>query len=299
MYLTEQVSLTVYAIVYPLVILVFAAFYWSMPAGGGLVGPGGTAVGGFWTALYFSVTTITTVCYGDIVPTGVARTFACAEAFLGLVFMGIMLTKATSARLSYHVLRLFGAYAESRLEEYSSQLQSVEARLRDLGPEIQKAFPETPTSAAPSARAEFLKSFGEAIGSLHSFSGNFCGYLRTELDEGFFFADAPTNVLVRTSEGVQRTVIVLSQVFIALSPQARIVALDESNLRRVNRLLNDWRDVSGEIVKRSKNSELKKSFRGIGDVCAQLAGSFVSVPPARKEIQPDQVLPTEAEQKLQ
>lgn len=41
-------------------------------------------------ALYFSITTLTTVGYGDIVPVGVFRYFAIIEIFMGVIYIGTM-----------------------------------------------------------------------------------------------------------------------------------------------------------------------------------------------------------------
>ena len=41
---------------------------------------------GKWDALYFSIITWTTTGYGDLVPVGASRWFACSEALLGTLF---------------------------------------------------------------------------------------------------------------------------------------------------------------------------------------------------------------------
>lgn len=299
-YAIEDVSLTFYSSLYLAVIFIFAEAYLYMPDGNGLLptiigGQDKTPIG-FSGALYFSATTITTVCYGDIDPIGFSRALAAFEALLGLTFFGIMLAKITSMRLSYHVLRLFGSYAENRLDQFCLTSQKVETHLRRLSPEITKAFPDTP-GTIPVAQDVFLESFGEAIGSLHLFSGSFCQYLSTELDEGFFFADAPKHALIRSAEDVQRAIYVLTQLFIALSPQARIVVLDDINLRRVTELLYRWKQVSERIINQSKNAELKNSFKSISDMCSGLLESFFSVP-ASKQVQPGQDFQKENEQKI-
>jgi uncharacterized membrane protein YhaH (DUF805 family) len=51
-----------------------------------------------WDALYFSIITWTTTGYGDLVPIGTSRWFACSEALLGTVFHGIVL-----ASVIYHL----------------------------------------------------------------------------------------------------------------------------------------------------------------------------------------------------
>lgn len=45
----------------------------------------------FWSALYFSVVSITTLGFGDMFPvSGIARVLVCAECILGLIFHGTL-----------------------------------------------------------------------------------------------------------------------------------------------------------------------------------------------------------------
>ncbi len=58
------------------IMLVFAVVFWIK----------GAVSGGFWTALYFSIITFTTVGYGDVIPV-THRMLAAAEAFIGAFMM--------------------------------------------------------------------------------------------------------------------------------------------------------------------------------------------------------------------
>jgi len=49
-----------------------------------LEGPDGAVGDDYWTCLYFSIVTFTSLGYGDICPRGVARVLACSEALLGV-----------------------------------------------------------------------------------------------------------------------------------------------------------------------------------------------------------------------
>jgi hypothetical protein len=84
-------------------VLAFAALYWIAGAGrwGGLEA-GGRAIASPWdrlaTAVYFSFITATSVGYGDVVPTGVLRVLAIAEAAAGLLVFGFVISKFVSRR---------------------------------------------------------------------------------------------------------------------------------------------------------------------------------------------------------
>jgi len=286
-YAIDGVPLYVYVFLYAAAILVFGELYSLCPAANGLVASGTPPQAvGFWTAMYFSATTITTLCYGDVDPIGWSRLIASLEGLVGLSFFGIILTKATSGRLSYHVGRLFSAHAESRLEQFCLQCRKNESDLKQLAKLVTKAFPETP-NAIPVSQDEFLKTFGEAISSLHLFSENFCRYLDDETDGDFFLADAPQHALVKSGEDVQRTFYVLTQIFIALSPTARIAVLDEINLKRVTEMLTQWKLVGIKVSKQAKHSGLKTCFQTVGNMSASLSDNLFSAPIGRSP-QPDQ-----------
>ena len=53
----------------------------------------------FWSALYFSVVSITTLGFGDVFPVSeIARVLVCTECILGLIFMGIFLNDISAAQ---------------------------------------------------------------------------------------------------------------------------------------------------------------------------------------------------------
>jgi hypothetical protein len=269
-----------------------AAYYWLTPSPNGLVQGGikdlPITLGG---ALYFSVVTICTVGYGDVVPVGFARVLACCEALFGIGMVGVILAKVTSARLSYHVLRLFGSDAQNRLEGFCAQFERLESELTRLSPQVADAFQETPGGARTGAQANFLSAFAGTIGSFHSSSLSFCRYLKDELNEGFFFSDAPVAALIRAGDSVDQALYVLTQLVIALGPQARIVVLDRVNRRRIVEALENWRDLGEKINGRARDGEMKRSFSGVAEKCTRLADSFFNVPPVPEEsTQPDQAL---------
>src|SRR6266446_913289 len=56
--------------------------------------------------LYFSFVTQTTIGYGDLLPLGFSRLFACLQAGAGVVSTGLLIAKITTASISrYNLLR--------------------------------------------------------------------------------------------------------------------------------------------------------------------------------------------------
>lgn len=79
-------------------IVIFAAAYCQL----GLVSAtDGSPVSDRRTALYFSVITLTTVGYGDIVPSAAARPLVCVEALCGFVVFGVLVSLVITTFMDY------------------------------------------------------------------------------------------------------------------------------------------------------------------------------------------------------
>ncbi len=271
--LIERVPLSYYVTVYAVVVGAFGfAFYWLTPSPNGLLQSGASATVSFGTALYFSLITVTTVGYGDVVPIGFARILACFEALFGLTMMGLILAKVSSGRTSYHVLRLFGSDAESRLEAFSAEFDAIEAELSRLGARVLEAFPDTPGGTAPPTQGDVSAAFAAVVRSFHSSTSKLCRYLTDEMNVGYFFSDAPAVALTRTGEALDQAVFVLGQVIIGLGPQARIVLLERASRRQIAEALNRCREVFPEVA--SRKACRKRS--GMRDMWSTVALNFVT-----------------------
>ena len=111
-------------------ILLSGFAYWL----GALIGEhglleGGRPVGadphGFASALYFSFVTGTSVGYGDIVPVGVARVIAVAEATTALLVFGAVVAKFVSHRQEELVSEIHRVTFEERLDRVVTNLHTV------------------------------------------------------------------------------------------------------------------------------------------------------------------------------
>ena len=116
---------------------VCALIYWLMSASsmGGLREGGRRIDGdahGFLTALYFSFVTATSVGFGDVVPLGTVRAVAIAEAVLGLLVFGAVVSKLVSRRQEQVVSEIHRIAFEDRLERVQTDLHFVLMELQSI-----------------------------------------------------------------------------------------------------------------------------------------------------------------------
>lgn len=118
-------------------ILLSALAYWL----GALVGehglveagrPVGADLSGFASALYFSFVTATSIGYGDIVPVGIARVLAVAEAISALLIFGAVVAKFVSHRQEELVSEIHRVTFEERLDRVETNLHMVISELLSL-----------------------------------------------------------------------------------------------------------------------------------------------------------------------
>ena len=99
----------------------------SLLAGGSGIAADGK---GLLSALYFSAVTATSVGYGDIVPTGVARLLAVAESMAGLILFGCVVSKFVSRRQEQLIDDIHHIAFEERLGRVRTNLLLVRAELQ-------------------------------------------------------------------------------------------------------------------------------------------------------------------------
>lgn len=84
------------------------------------------------TALYFSFVTATSVGFGDVVPLGVGRALAVAEAAAGLLIFGAVVSKLVSRRQEQVVTEIHRIAFEDRLERVQTDLHLVLSELQAI-----------------------------------------------------------------------------------------------------------------------------------------------------------------------
>jgi rhodanese-related sulfurtransferase len=87
--------------------------------------PVGSDLKGFGTALYFSFVTATSIGYGDILPVGIARVVAVAEAISALLIFGAVVAKFVSHRQDELVSEIHRITFEERLDRVQTNLHMV------------------------------------------------------------------------------------------------------------------------------------------------------------------------------
>jgi hypothetical protein len=115
--------------------LVFAVAYWAA----GLVHHSGLyeegrrldgSLHGLVSALYFSFVTVTSVGYGDVLPRGIARVMAVAEAISGLLIFGAVISKFVSRRQDQVVAEIHQITFEERMDRIQTNLLMVLSELQ-------------------------------------------------------------------------------------------------------------------------------------------------------------------------
>jgi ion channel len=85
---------------------------------------------GLFSALYFSAVTATSVGYGDILPTGVARLLAIVESAAGLLIFGVLISKFVSRRQEEVLAEIHRIAFEDRLGRLRTNLHLVRTELQ-------------------------------------------------------------------------------------------------------------------------------------------------------------------------
>lgn len=124
-------------IAWMVMILLCGIGYWlgALEGDRGLI-EGGTPLGadlhGFGSAVYFSFVTATSIGYGDIVPVGLARVVAVAEAISALLIFGAVIAKFVSHRQDELMIEIHRTTFEERLDRVQSNLHIVISELLSI-----------------------------------------------------------------------------------------------------------------------------------------------------------------------
>lgn len=91
----------------------------------------------FFSCTYFSIVTISSLGYGDILPFGLCRFLACAEVLIGFLFFGIIVGKLSTAKQEYWLKRVYNATSIQNIRGFSATISNSLESHQNLQKEIQ------------------------------------------------------------------------------------------------------------------------------------------------------------------
>jgi len=281
-FLIEDVRLVTYLLIYCLVTILLSILYLVLTPYGHGLGNNAHILDNvtFYDSLYFSVVTVSSLGYGDIVPIGFSKFIASAEVLFGLASLGIIIAKVTSRRLSHHVLRLYSTDAQKKLEEYSISFEQIHESLSQSMKDLGRAYQRTPDGVvqAHDMKNLALSYFRNLLSTFQVKSEGLSVYLSYEAQQGDFFNFAPVEAIRRLANSLDKGLLILGQLVISLSPEARVDILDGSNRQRIAEILDYQRIISNNAVKYTKNDEVKNDFIRITETCNKVPESYFAVP---------------------
>jgi hypothetical protein len=290
LYLIEDVPLAAYVSGFVFVVLAFGFAYAALtPHGHGLAANGQSLEKAtFMQGSYFSVVTVSSLGYGDMHPVGASKVLACLEVLFGLLVMGIMIAKATSRRLSYHVSRLFSSDAHKRLDDFASDFAKSAAALGNIAPQLAGAYPIGPNKKSPIGRDAFLGTFHDVVGMFTSQCSSLSEYWVYETSQGKYFSIAPTSAVRRVGEELDSAFMRLVQLIISLPPEARADALTRHTRQQISDSISCIGPLCKVVQDQTEDGLTSKLFARIEETVSRVPSSYFTT---AQDSQPDQAVP--------
>jgi hypothetical protein len=288
-FIIDDVGITNYFMTFFLVVIIWGFFYFVLtPCGHGL-----GQSGKFLQGLYFSAVTVSSLGYGDLQPLGFSKVLACLEVFFGLAFMGILIAKITSRRLSYHVQRLFSSDAQKRLDEFAIRFETLNKEILATTQALGKLYQTTPARANSTVRDEHktLERFRRSTDALHENSAGLAEYLSYEVSQGGYFKIAPVDAIRRVASSVDQGLFNLGQLILSLSPEAKTKTLDQINRQRITNSIKFYYGICDMIDNNSSDNHAVNCSIHIRQTCKSVFEAYFSTPSLLPRTdQPDQKL---------
>ncbi|MDD5326820.1 MAG: potassium channel family protein [Phycisphaerae bacterium] len=291
-YLIEDVPLYYYGIIFVCGVFILGVIYFFLTPYSNGVGTDNMPLQNltFWNAQYFSVVTVSSLGYGDMHPMGFSKILACLEVLSGLVLMGIILAKTTSARISYHVVRLFSSETQKRMEGFANEFEILEGKLRQVISSIGE-IQGIPGEQSSKNQSQIIEKCTKAITNFYSHSSAMAEYLSYEVDHCKFFAIAPVDSIKRTADAIDQAIHLLGQVIISTTTEVRGLLLNAVNRRKLLSIIEEHKRIVRVVHDNCTNHEIQQKFSRILTICNSFPESFYAVPVSVSEkMQPDQKL---------
>ncbi len=289
-YLIEEVSLGAYLLVFAVVVAGCGWLYSFLTAHGHGVNASPL---GFLDGVFFSIVTVTSLGYGDLYPVGFSRVIAGAEVLFGLAFMGIMIAKVTSRRLSYHVQRLFVSDAQQRLDDFEERFASMRVPLIEVTKLLGDIYLRTPEPRPPGTeRTEVLARFRSSIGALHVWSLALRKYFSFEVEQDAYFRIVPEDSVRRVGETLDEVLYRLGLLIVSLPAEAKPEVIDRTSRKQIWEALIALKDAADIVQGQCPDQETIQCFGRVQDTCETVRSSHFATPtPDVAPGPPDQVAP--------
>lgn len=289
-YLVEDVSMIRYIVVFIVVVNVFGiAYYLLTPIEHG-IGQNLKPISDvtFFTGIYFSVVTISSLGYGHMHPMGFSKALACLEVLFGLAVIGIMIAKVTSHRLSHHVSRLFASDAQKRLENIATKFQAFKENLNDIMLDLVNAYQGVPGQASPPAvnRSEILSKFRRIISDLNTECVTLRDYFSSEIKQGKYFQSVPVTAVTQVGNAIDDAFLNLGQIIEIVPSPSKLEIFDSINRQMIFEALNSQKKACDLVTVHATDEGTLDTFQRVKGTCERLPTSYFAVP---EESQPDQV----------
>ena len=287
-FLVEKVSLSYYMLIFVVSVAVFAGAYTYLTPLGHGVGQNLTPISQitFFEGVYFSVITISSLGYGDMHPVGISKVLACVEVLMGLGLIGVMIAKVTSQRLSYHVSHLFSSNVQERLHQMAAGFEQSQAHLKTIMPQLAAAYQMTPRSDLQPYQPSLLSEFQRIIVVFSQYCIASHEVFVTETDVENVFQSVPAKTVVRLGNSIDEAFMVLVQLILSLSTQARIEILAGENRRHIFQAIDSQRRLCALARDRAIDRDTLDAFQRVKETCDRVSASYFVAP---EELQPDQV----------
>ena len=166
------------------VLILFAEVYlFGTSRGWGLKDSSGVTVD-FWSCLYFSVVTFTSLGFGDLVPTGSGRFFAGVEVVLGLTIFGLAVAKLSSYKQSYLLNQIYARDVQGKLDLFAEELRSHRSTCKQL-------------TLVLKTKGTQAQSLGKTIENIKTDLTRIRAFVSFESRNGYLLSSIPTGSITR------------------------------------------------------------------------------------------------------
>ena len=288
-FVVEDVAMLWYIFGFIALVIIFGIAYYLLTPSGHGIGQDRVPVSDitFFTGVYFSVVTISSLGYGHMHPMGFSKALACLEVLIGLAVIGIMIAKVTSQRLSYHVSRLFSTDAQKRLEDFAARFRASKVHLDTIAPELVNTVQRAPGQEVSSIdeKSESISKFREVISDFQSECVKLRDYFSSEIAQGNYFQSVPDGAVIQVGNAVNEAFWILGQLITALSPQSTIEIFDLRNRQIISEAIASQRTVCDLVRTHASDEGARDAFQRIEEICDGVPSSYFAVPVS----QPDQI----------